>query len=168
MVYLLNFLLLAILTFLTVSVFPYFRIFSVVPMLPVMFLVLAAYFRKGFEPILLAAFAGLVLDFASGSPFGFYLAALLLGAGIVRFVYEEGLKYFPIGFYLLYTALTLIILYAAQVAYVWIDRGVIIWNDLYSLLWAVLLNLIFAIIVYVPGERYFDYASQLETKLKRR
>jgi hypothetical protein len=93
MSYILNIIIILLLSLLTLGLLPTVSIANTVPLLPLFFIIALAYFRKGFEPIILAAaMAGIFFDFYSAYQFGFYIIFFILVAVIIRVIYHEGMN----------------------------------------------------------------------------
>jgi rod shape-determining protein MreD len=164
----LNILILTGLSFLTVSLFPHFRILGVVPLLPLFFIIQFAYFRKGFEPILLAAVSGIFLDLFSPYPFGFYLLLFLLTATIVRYFFDEGLRRLSYGHYILTASVAILIYYLAQFGMLWFEGVRPTVMAIRPVVSGILINAVFASILYLFGVWYFEEVIKIEDILKRR
>lgn len=168
MIYLLNILLAALISFLALSVAPHFKIFGVIPFVMVFFLIALAYFRKGFEPLAIAAFAGFFFDLFSSLPFGFYLLFFLLLVGVIRFLFQEGMKQLSFWYFAVLSLIVVLIYYLAQYLILYIQGVRFETINFWPLMLAILVNAGFVIILYVPLERFFDWQKGLEYKLKRR
>ncbi|MBW6432110.1 hypothetical protein K0A96_02905, partial [Patescibacteria group bacterium] len=92
MSYILNIIVLLLLSLLTLGFLPTVSIANTVPLLPLFFIIALSYFRKGFEPIILAAMAGIFFDLYSAFQFGFYVIFFILIAVIIRVIYHEGIN----------------------------------------------------------------------------
>lgn len=168
MIYLVNTLVASFLTLITVAVLPDFRIFGVVPLLPLFFLISLAYFRKGFEPVAIAALAGFFLDVFSGYPFGLYLATLLFIVVLVRFLFQEGMRSLHLGSYLSIAAGTLVVHFLAQLVLIYLEIKTVPLVALVSFGQFLAVNLVFAIIIYTFDVWYFDKIQEVNDILKRR
>lgn len=165
MIYLLNIFVLLVLSFLSVSFLPHLRILGALPILPIFFIIPLAYFRKGFEPLILAAFTGIFFDLFSTLPFGFYLVFFLALAAVIRYLFQEGMHHLPFGRYFLFVAIAIIVFEGAQLGFVLNTvRAAIIWPVVAFLA----VNFIFAIIFYIFVNWYFEFLFRLGDKLKRR
>jgi rod shape-determining protein MreD len=168
MIYTLNILIVFILTSLSLSFFPNLAIFGVAPLLSLFFVILLAYFRKGVEPLILAAFTGIYLDFFSPYPLGLYLMLFLLVAAFVRYFFGEGMNRLSFWYYIAITEFSLLVYYSAQLIFLWTEGVLPKLGDLWPVIIGLLVNSVFAIIVYAAGLRYFDWVTATEDKLKRR
>lgn len=168
MIYLLNIFVLTVFSFLTLSFFPNLRIFGVVPLLPLMFIISLSYFRKGFEPIFLAAVFGVIFDIFSPYPFGLYLSVFLLAAGIVRFMFQEGMRTLTFGSYMLISGIVLSVYYLAQVVILYIQKATFSSDIILATLSFFGVNLLCAILVYAFSGWYFESIASLNNYLKRR
>jgi rod shape-determining protein MreD len=168
MIYILNFLVLSVMSFLTLSFFPSIKIFGVVPLLPLFFIITLSYFRKGFEPIILAAFFGIFFDIYSSYPFGFYLAIFLVTAGAVRYMYQEGMNTFSFMGFNLVAALAILLTLIAQIVLVLIGGAKLGTSLIMPSVAFICVNMIYAILIYAFSVWYFDKISGLEHELKRR
>jgi hypothetical protein len=168
MIYLINIIVTYLLSLITLSTFNSLRIFGVAPLLPLFFIVTLSYYRKGFEPILLAAAAGLYFELFSAYPFGFYLFLFLLSAVVVRYMFQEGSRSFSFLSFMLINAAALIAYYLAQIVILYIDKVAIGSSLLLPLVAGLSVNLICAILIYAFSGWYFDKLRELENVLKRR
>lgn len=168
MMYLLNILLAVIISFLTLSFAPHFKIFGVVPLVIVFFLIALAYFRKGFEPLAIAAFAGVFFDLFSPQPFGFYLLFFLLLVGVIRFLFQEGMKQCSFWYFLVLSLISVFVYYLAQYLILYLEGVRFETINFWPFMLGIIVNAGFAIILYTPLERFFDWQKGLEYKLKRR
>ncbi len=168
MIYLLNIFLAVLISFLSLSFAPHFRIFGTVPLVMVFFLIALAYFRKGFEPLAIAAFVGFFFDLFSPQPFGFYLLFFLLLVGVIRFLFQEGMKQFSFWYFLMLSLISVLIYYLAQYSILYVEGVRFETINFWPLMLGILVNIGFAIILYAPLERFFDWQKGLEYKLKRR
>lgn len=156
MIYALNFLILIILSALELSVFPHFRIFGVIPLLVPFFILMLAYFRKGVEPFLLAAVAGIFFDIFSSYPFGFYLIFFMSVAAIVRIFSHEGMKTMPFLHFLIMSIMLCATFYGAQVALLFLGGATIKLSQISYLAVGLFVNEIYAILLYAVLVWYFD------------
>lgn len=156
MIYALNFLILVVLSALELSIFPHFRIFSVVPLLVPFFILMLAYFRKGVEPFLLAAVAGILFDAFSIYPFGFYLIFFMSIAATVRIIFHEGMKKMPFLHFLIVSIILCVVFYAAQITFLFIGGATVKFSQTATLALGLLVNEIYAILLYAVLAWYFD------------
>ena len=163
-----NIAILAVTTFLTLSFFPHFKIFGAVPLLPLFFVIQLAYYRKGFEPVLLAALTGLFFDLFSPYPFGSYFLLFLVTAGVVRYFFGEGLRALSFWHYLVITAAALILYQGAQLIYLATQGTKLTTGVLLPSVAYLSVNLVFAMLLYAFGLWYFEYVLIIENHLKRR
>lgn len=168
MVYLLNSLILALMSLLSLSVFPHLKIIGVVPLLALFFVIALAYFRKGFEPFLLAAFAGIFFDLYSSYPFGFYLALFLFFCALIRFMFQEGMRTLSFWYFFAMSLLGLLIYYLFQIGYLAFKDIKITVDFLWPVINGLLVNSVFVLLLYPFNLWYFDRVEMLEDKLKRR
>ena len=163
-----NIIILSILSFLTVSLFPHFRIMGVVPLIPLFFIIQLSYFRKGFEPLLLAAICGVFLDLFSPYPFGLYLALFLLTAAIVRYFFDEGLRQLSYGHYMLISLSAIFAYFLAQFGLLMLEGVRPTLLSIRPVIWGLLVNGVFASLLYMFGLWYFEWVIKIEDILKRR
>ncbi len=168
MIYILNFLMMIFLSFLSLSFLPNLKIFGVAPILPIFFLVALSNFRKGFEPILLAAFFGIIFDIYSSYPFGMYLVIFLLISGAVRYMYQEGMKTLSFQSFSIISFIALVGTITTQILFIYFDKVIIDKSLIIPALSFLLVNMIYAILIYVFSIWYFEKIVSLEDKLKRR
>lgn len=169
MTYLLNILIMSILSALTLGFFPYLTVANTVPLVPLFFVILLTYFRKGFEPILLAAISGIILDIFSAYDFGFYILFFLFTAVLIRVIFIEGLKEVSFSGYMAISGGALFLYYLAQVGVLYLDDVSLEFVDLLlPLLYLVLVNGVWAVIMYFAGNWYFEKLKMLENYQKRR
>lgn len=166
MIYLINFLVLTILSFLTLSFIPHLMGFS--PILPVYFIILLTYFRKGFEPLLLAALFGIVFDLFSSYPFGFYLVFFLGLAVLIKYMFQEGMRTLSFWFYVFISLFATVLFYLSQALNLFLNKVPFTPKALVPLGWGLLANMVFVILLYVFSDWYFDSINRLEDNLKRR
>jgi rod shape-determining protein MreD len=168
MVTILNILILLITAILSTSFLPHFRIFLVIPLLSLFFIIQLTYHRPGFEPLLLAAAAGIYFDLFSPYPFGFYLILFLATAGLVRYLFQEGMRILSFWRYMSIAAIALACYLGAQLIQLKVI-GLYFGNEaVVPVLAAILVNLLFAALMYPLGIWYFDKVVVLEDHLKRR
>jgi rod shape-determining protein MreD len=166
MIYLINFLVLTLLSFLTLSFIPHLMGFA--PILPVYFIILLSYFRKGFERLLLAALFGIVFDLFSSYPFGFYLIFFLGLAVLIRYMFQEGMRSLSFWFYFFISFFATVIFYLAQALNLYLNHTIFTFKALIPLGWGLLANIICVVILYIFSDWYFDNLNRLEDNLKRR
>lgn len=168
MIYIINFLTLSVFSFLTLSFFPHLKIFGVAPLLSLFFIIGLAYFRKGFEPLFLAAVFGILFDINSAYPFGFYLTIFLIAVGTMRYMFQEGMKTFSFASFLLISFVALLSIIVLQVIFVAIDKTSISVLFILPILAFVGVNMVYAILIYAFSNWYFEKIQRLEHKLRRR
>lgn len=168
MITILNILVLTVLSFLTVSLSPHFRIFGVVPILPLFFIIQLSYFRKGFEPLLLAALTGIFMDLFSPYPFGFYLALFLLTSVVVRYFFDEGMRKLSYGHFILISLSAISLYYLAQLGILWTEGVKPTFTAVLPVLYGLVVNGVFASLLYLFGLWYFEWILKIEDVLKRR
>ena len=163
-----NIAILAILSFLTVSLFPHFRIMGVVPLLPLFYLIQLSYFRKGFEPLLLSAIFGIFLDLYSPYSFGLYLSLFLITAAVVRFFFDEGMRQLSYGHFILISLSAILAYYIAQFGLLMVEGVRPTIMSIRPVVWGLLVNGVFATLLYAFGIWYFEWVLKVEDVLKRR
>jgi hypothetical protein len=168
MIYIINFIVLFTLNVLTLSLFPGLRLFGIIPLAPLFFIISLAYFRKGFEPLLLAALSGIYLDLFSSYPFGFYLLLFLSSVMIVRYMFQEGMRSLSLWYYSVVCMISISAYYLAQIAFLIISKVNIGLNIIIPILVGVAVNLVCVILVYVLANWYFEKIAILADSLKRR
>lgn len=168
MIYAINIIVLYALSLLSLTVFSNLRIFGVSPLLPLFFIISLAYFRKGFEPLLLAALAGIYFDLYSSYPFGFYLVLFLFSATVVRFMFQEGMRSLSLWYYALISFGVLFIYYTAQIIYLVTQNVTIGSNFIIPVIAGLAVNLFCVILIYVLSGWYFERLEALGDYLKRR
>ena len=153
---------------LTFGFLPYIKILNVTPFILLYFIVLLTYFRKGFEPILIAAISGIIFDIFSSFGFGFYTLYFLIAAIVIRLLYQEGMREISLFRYLVIILSLLALHYIGKVALLYFDKGSIDLS-LYILpmVYFLLINTAFATVFYPINNYYFDKLKQLENYLKR-
>lgn len=169
MVYLINILIMLLLSLLTVSFLPNFTVFGVVPLLPLFFVIGLTYFRKGFEPVLIAALAGVLLDFYSSYGFGLYLTIFLGIAIAVRVFYQEGMKEMSFWSFVIISTASLTLYYLAQVLLLInseVGIGFVSILKPYALF--MLINAVYLLLAYPFNIWYFEKMKVLEDYQKRR
>jgi cell shape-determining protein MreD len=168
MIYLLNILVAFILSLLTLSFLPVVLPFNMAPLLPLFYLIGLTYFRKGFEPILIAAITGIVLDFYSSFGFGLYLGLFVGIAVVIRLFFQEGMKEMSFGAYLLFSISALLTYFSLQIGLLYM-KGVITSGDVWVKLLIFLLgNVVFMALIYPFNNWYFEKIKKLEDVQKRR
>lgn len=169
MIYFLNILILFLFTVLNVSFMHKIEIFGVTPLLPLFLVVALTYFRKGFEPLLLAAFAGFILDNFSASPFGFYIILFLSISAAIRFLYQEGMKEMTITGYAIFSMVGILTYYIAQIGVIYFNDGFLDLQDiLLKFITVLLVNAVWGLVLYFPVTWYFEKIKQVENRLKIR
>jgi hypothetical protein len=168
MIYFINIFVIYILNLLTLSLFSNLRIFGVVPLIPLFFIISLAYFRKGVEPLLLAAFSGIYLDLFSSYPFGFYLSLFLFAVIVVRYMFQEGMRSLSFWYYFIVCSVTLSVYYLAQIGFLWFEKVKIGVNFIVPVFAGIAVNLICVILIYALANWYFDKITVLADNLKRR
>jgi len=156
MIYALNFLVLIVLSALELSVLPHFRIFGIVPLLVPFFILMLTYFRKGVEPFLLAAVAGIFFDLFSIYPFGFYLIFFMIIAAIIRIIFHEGMKTMPFLHFLVMSVMLCVVFYGAQIVMLLLSGATIKVSQITHLAVSLFVNEIYAILLYAILVWYFD------------
>lgn len=168
MIYFLNIFTLAVFSFLTLSFFPHLRILGTVPLLPVFFIIPLSYFRKGFEPIFLAAAFGILFDLFSSYPFGFYLSFFLFLAVLVRFFFQEGMRTISFWYFMFLSFISIAVYYFSQIGFLYFTGIKPTTLTIMPIVWGVVVNLVCAILLYIFSEWYFDLLNRLEDRLKIR
>ncbi len=169
MVYLLNILIIFALSALSLGLLPYLSAGNTAALLPLFFVISLSYFRRGFEPIILAAFSGLILDIFSAYQFGFYLLFFLATAAVVKIAYSEGLKEVSFGRYLLLAVLTILPYFALQVLLLRLaDVSVDYLLLPLPFLYLIGFGLLTGGLMYYFSSWYFDKVKVLENYQKRR
>lgn len=168
MIYLLNIFVLGLISFLTLSFLPNLRIFGVIPFLPVLFVLSLSYFRKGFEPVILAAAVGIIFDCFSPYPFGFYLSIFLLAVGLTRFLFQEGMRTLTLGSYLFVSFTVLGVYFFAQIIILYLQKASLGLNLFWAGVAFLGVNLVCVILVYAFSVWYFEAIARLNNYLKRR
>lgn len=166
--YLINIVISLALTAFELNFLPHFRIFGVIPLLVPFFIITLAYFRKGFEPFLVAAVGGIFFDLVSSYPFGVYLLFFMLIASLVRFFFHEGLKSLPLGHFLIMVASVTLLFYVGQGIYLFSQGVSVSLSSWIVIFWGLSVNAVYAILIYAFSSWYFEKLSNLEHKLKRR
>jgi cell shape-determining protein MreD len=138
------------------------------PILPVYFIILLTYFRKGFEPLLLAALFGIVFDLFSSYPFGFYLVFFLGLAVLIKYMFQEGMRTLSFWFYVFISLFATVLFYLSQALNLFLNKVPFTPKALVPLGWGLLANMVFVILLYVFSDWYFDSINRLEDNLKRR
>lgn len=168
MSYILNILVLYLTSLLTLSTFPNLRIFGVIPLLTLYFVIALAYYRKGFEPILLAALAGIYFDIYSSYPFGLYFFLFTISALIVRYMFQEGMRSLSFWYYLVICGISLFAYYLFQIIIMYLNKVELGTNLLFPIFSGIAVNLVCVILVFAFSNWYFDKLTTFENKLKRR
>lgn len=157
-----------LLSVISTSIFPHLRIFGVAPILTLFFIIQLSYFRKGIEPLLLAAAAGIFFDLFSPYFFGLYLILFVGVASIVRYFFGEGLRTLNFGHYITISAISMVLYMGSQIVVLLIHGIKPGLNSLLPLGLGILINLIFATLLYFFGTWYFEQMLILEDRQKRR
>jgi hypothetical protein len=168
MVTLLNIIILALTSILSVSFLPHFRIFLVIPLLSLFFIIQLTYHRPGVEPLLLAAATGIFFDLFSPYPFGFYLVLFLLTAGSVRYFFEEGMRILSFWRYMSISLIVLIGYMSAQLIFLRAGGTNFGTEALLPVLSTLGVNLAFAALMFPLDSWYFEKVIVIEDRLKRR
>lgn len=150
------------------SIFPHFGPFYLTPLVPLFFVIALSYFRKGFEPLLLSALTGIILDLFSSYPFGFFLGLFLFISILVRVFFIEGLRSLSLWHYLLIVTTALLLFYGSQIVVFLVSRVTITPRVATSIGLGLLVNLISASLFYAFNTWYFDKISDLGDYIKRR
>lgn len=166
--FLINFLLTVFLSFLEFSFLPHFKILGTAPFLVIFFIILLAYFRKGFEPFFIASFTGIIFDFFSSYPFGTYLIIFLIWVALVKIIFHEGLKRFPFVPFMIMSFFAIISFYITQTVMLFLEKATITISSWLVYVLGLAVNGICAILLYFFADWYFDKISSLEHKSKRR
>ncbi len=168
MIYLINFLLMLVLVFFSISFLPSLRILDATPLIPIFFVIALSYFRKGFEPLLLAAFSGIIFDFISPYTFGFYTFLFLGSVLMVRIMFQEGMK--ELGFlnYILWCSVIIVVYTIVQIVLLYIEKIEIDVSILEPTITTLITNILSALLLYFGLVWYFDKIKTVENVLKRR
>jgi rod shape-determining protein MreD len=153
---------------LTLNVLPHVKILGVVPLLPLFFIIALSYFRKGFEPLIIAALCGIFFDLFSSYPFGLYLILFLLVSSLVRYLFQEGMRNLSFWFFMLLSFFGMSFYYVAQLLMLFREHVTLSWGYLVPIGLGFLVNGVFAFLLYLFSEWYFDRLLMLEEHLKRR
>jgi hypothetical protein len=168
MIVFLNVIIVLLTALLTLSILPHFSIFFTVPLVPLFFLIPLVYFRKGIEPFLIAAGAGIIFDFFSGYPFGFYLGFFLLVSLIIRILFQEGMRSFTFLHYLILLSVSLVTFYLFQIIYLVSVGAPFAIMSLGVILAGLAVNIFCGILFYAFNNWYFDKTREIGNYLKRR
>lgn len=169
MSYLFNIIIILLLSLLTLGLLPTVSIANTVPLLPLFFIIALAYFRKGFEPIFLAAMAGIFFDFYSAYQFGFYVIFFILVAVIIRVIYHEGMNSISLARFFIICVLSITFYFLLQLALIGLsDVSILSFEMLKSFGYLVVVNIAWAFIMYFAINWYFDKLKDLENYQKRR
>lgn len=169
MVYFLNILIIFLLTVFNVSFLHIVEIFGVTPLLPLFVVVALTYFRKGFEPLMLAALSGFILDLFSANPFGFYIILFLSVAALIRFFYQEGMKEMTFMGFALFSFIGILGYYLAELLIIYFSDGYLdIKNIFLKFLTVLLVNAAWGLVLYFLSVWYFEKTKQIENKMKMR
>jgi rod shape-determining protein MreD len=169
MSYVLNIIIILLLSLLTLGLLPTVSIANTVPLLPLFFIIALAYFRKGFEPIILAAMAGIFFDFYSAYQFGFYAIFFILVAVIIRVIFHEGMNSISLLRFLTLSGLSITFYFIIQLALIGLsDASILSFEMIKSFGYLVVVNITWAFIMYFAVNWYFDKLKDLENFQKRR
>lgn len=168
MIYFFNIIVLSVMSLLTLSTFNNLRIFGVAPLLPLFFIINLSYYRKGFEPVLLAALAGIYFDLFSAYPFGLYLFLFLGCSVLVRYMFQEGMRSFSFFYFLLISGLSITIYYLAQIVILYFEKATVNIENAIPVLTGIIVNVLCGILIYTFSGWYFEKLKDLENVLKRR
>lgn len=152
----------------SLSFIPSLGIFKAGPLLPLFFIIALSYFRKGFEPLFLAALSGFIFDFFSSYPFGFYLILFLGASLVVRIMFQEGMKELSFYFYLILSVIFLFIYSITEVIIMYLSNVPISVNIFMPILQTIIINITFSFFLYFGIVWYFDKIKDIENVLKRR
>lgn len=168
MSYFFNILIIFLLSILTVSFFPYVSFGNTVPLLSFIFLVPLAYLRRGFEPIIIAALAGLFFDLYSAYYFGFYLIFSLILVSLIRVIFYEGMNHITLARFLTITFLAFSLLFIAQTLLLYFsDAHLNLASLVLPFVYLIVINLFSAFIMYLGINWYFDKLRDVEIKGRR-
>ncbi|MDD3480635.1 MAG: rod shape-determining protein MreD [Patescibacteria group bacterium] len=169
MIYILNILIVFLLTVINVSFLHQVEIFGVTPILPLFLVVALTYFRKGFEPLMLAAFAGFLFDLFSANPFGFYIILFLSVSALIRFLYQEGMKEMTFAGFWIFSLIGITTYYVAQILIIYLNDGYLdIGSIFFRFITVLLVNAAWGLVLYFLSNWYFDKVKQIENRLKIR
>lgn len=168
MVSFLNFLVVFISVILSISVFPHFSAFLLTPIFPLFVIVALGYYRKGFEPFILAAIAGILMDLFTSYPFGAFLVFFLLVIAFLRNFFQEGMRTISFWYYFGFTLGFSLLAQLAEVIFHISNKGLISLNYLWYLAGFVAVTSVFSMLFYLFMTWYFEKTEKLENYLKRR
>jgi len=168
MIYILNFFVLLFLSIITVSFLPHLLPYSLAPILPLSFIVIFSYLRKGFEPVILAAFSGFFLDIFASANFGVYTIIFLLTAVFIRVVFHEGMKRISFFRYITINTIVLLVLFLTELLILFfLEVPIVSISTLASFGRFFLFNLLGATALYWLVIKYLDKIEILEVKRKK-
>lgn len=163
MIDILSILVVIILTFIGTSLVPSLLSTNIVPMLTLFFVIGLTYFQRGAGPILIAALAGVLLDFLSGSSFGLHLGLFLMVAVVIRFLFQEGMKEISLGHYLSLSLVSLTLYFIVEALILYLGHAALNFGSLFKpFLTFLAVNLVFALLMYIFNLKYFEAAQGLE------
>lgn len=168
MIYILNFLILIVLSIFSLSFFPSLGISASSPLLPLFFIIALSYFRKGFEPIILAAIFGMVFDYFSPYPFGFYIFLFLISVVIVRTMFQEGMKELDFINYIIWSLILSVVYVGVQIIFLFSDKVEISFGIIQPTLMSIITNVLFSFFLYFGIVWYFDRIKVVENVIKSR
>lgn len=169
MIDILSILIVIVLTFIGTSLVPSLLATNIVPMLSLFFIIGLTYFQRGVGPVLIAALAGLLLDFLSGSVFGLHLGLFLMVAVIIRFLFQEGMKEMSIGHYLAIVVTALLLYFGAEGLILYFEHASLVFGSFVKPFLIFLgVNLTFALLMYLFNLKYFEGLQKLESYQRTR
>lgn len=134
---------------------------SVTPLLTLFFAIGLVYTQKGPLPVLVAAFAGLLLDFLSPSFFGLYLGLFLLTAVTIRFLFQEGMNDISLNHYLIISLVALTFCLFANTVELYFKESM---PDFSVILIPAAtfygVNLLFAVPMFFLNSKYHDFVQK--------
>jgi rod shape-determining protein MreD len=149
-----------VLTFLELSVMPFFKVFEATPFLVVPFLVILSVKYKGLFQLFLAFVIGAVFDFAAVGTFGRYTLIFLITVLAGRILFFRESNYNSGQAFLTLTILTTLSIYGSQL-YVLYRQNFAGWqNFLVIIVSGLVLTLIFAALVYRFSEGYIEWLNK--------
>jgi len=168
MIFFLNLLIIFILSAINLGFLPFFSVLNTTALLPLLFIICLAYFRRGFEPFVIAIFAGVMTDVFSVYFFGFYSILFILAVALIRVTFAEGMKDLPFLRYLLMVLVVSTFYYLMQVLVIFLEKITINYTSLLlPFVYLLAFNLLAAIFVYYFSLWYFDKIKLIENYLKR-
>lgn len=169
MIDLLSILIIFILTAIGSTLLPSLVGSGVTPLLTLFFIIGLVYTQKGSVPVLMAAFAGLLLDFLSPSFFGLYLGLFLLTAVTIRFLFQEGMNDISLNHYLVISLAALTVCLLANMVELFSQESL---PNLSVILMPTAIfygvNLLFAVLMYFLNIKYSDYVRKFIHYQKQR